>query len=72
MVPTFSSPTVPIPPPTYQRAQMKAQPALHLDAPLLGDPPPFAGPVSARGATGPATVSTPFTRWSWRPSARLL
>lgn len=32
MVPTSCSPTVPIPPPTHQRAQAKAQPALHLDA----------------------------------------
>lgn len=32
MVPTSYSPTVPIPPPTHQRAQAKAQPALHLDA----------------------------------------
>lgn len=32
MLPTFCSPTVSIPPPTYQRAQAKAQPALHLDA----------------------------------------
>lgn len=32
MVPAPCSSTVPIPPPTYQRAQAKAQAALHLDA----------------------------------------
>jgi hypothetical protein len=32
MLPTSCSPTVPIPPPTYQRAQAKTPPALHLDA----------------------------------------
>ncbi len=32
MLPTSCSPTVPIPPPAYQRAQAKIQPALHLDA----------------------------------------
>src|SRR5215472_13891606 len=32
MLPAPSSSTVPIPPPAYQRAQAKAQPALHLDA----------------------------------------
>lgn len=32
MVPSPGSSTVPIPPPSYQRAQAKAQPALHLDA----------------------------------------
>jgi hypothetical protein len=32
MVSTSCSPKVVIPPPAYQRAQTKAQPALHLDA----------------------------------------
>jgi len=32
MVPAPCLSTVPIPPPAYQRAQAKAQPALHLDA----------------------------------------
>lgn len=32
MIPGSCSSTMPIPPPSYQRAQAKAQPALHLDA----------------------------------------
>ena len=32
MFPAYYSPSIPIPPPSYQRGQAKAQPALHLDA----------------------------------------